>query len=338
MEQTQQIEKASGSITGCVLMVSGCCIGAGMVGLPAITAMCGFLPSIVALLIAYLFMVSTGLLFLEVTLLFPKGSHLLSITEKVLGKYGRLAAASLFIFLFFSLIIAYLSGTGELVAVFLSTIFQAFIPQTVGIGLSALFVIFAIYRGAQTVDWVNRIFVTGMAISYLLLITFGMHKVSIDYLSRSVLNRQILLAMPILLVSFGYQNLIPSITTYLNKNKDKIRLSIIIGCSIPFLVYFIWEALILGSLNATQATALSGANSQSLILTILKDSISAARVTLFIQLFSLFALITSLLTVSLSCFDFLSERLTKIRRLPLSCAIIILPPSTNHTFSSQASA
>jgi len=34
-----------GNVQGSILMIAGCCIGAGMLGLPAITLFSGFLPS-----------------------------------------------------------------------------------------------------------------------------------------------------------------------------------------------------------------------------------------------------------------------------------------------------
>ena len=58
--------------------------------------------------------------------------------------------------------------------------------------------------------------------------------------------------VPILLLCFGYQNLVPSITYYLEKNVNAIRISIIIGNFIPFVVYFIWEYAILGMLTKGQ--------------------------------------------------------------------------------------
>jgi tyrosine-specific transport protein len=53
---------------GVVLLVAGCCIGAGMIGLPVVSAVSGYLPSSIAMFISYVFTTATGLLLLEASL------------------------------------------------------------------------------------------------------------------------------------------------------------------------------------------------------------------------------------------------------------------------------
>ena len=52
--------------SGGILLVAGCCIGAGMLGLPVLSAQAGFAPSILMFFVCWLFMARTGLLLLEV--------------------------------------------------------------------------------------------------------------------------------------------------------------------------------------------------------------------------------------------------------------------------------
>ncbi len=56
----------SGSVLGGVLLVTGCCIGAGMLGLPVMSALTGFYPTLAMFIVGWLFMAVTGLLLLEV--------------------------------------------------------------------------------------------------------------------------------------------------------------------------------------------------------------------------------------------------------------------------------
>ena len=78
--QDQSIVKRK-SIFGATMLVTGCCIGAGMIGLPVMSAFTGFMPSIAAMLLCYLFTTLTGLLLVEATLWFDGKVNLPSIVE-----------------------------------------------------------------------------------------------------------------------------------------------------------------------------------------------------------------------------------------------------------------
>ncbi len=46
-----QIAEKQGSAIGATLLITGCCIGAGMIGLPVVSAKAGFIPSMLAMLL-----------------------------------------------------------------------------------------------------------------------------------------------------------------------------------------------------------------------------------------------------------------------------------------------
>src|SRR5690349_13326893 len=102
------------SAFGSTLLITGCCIGAGMLGLPVVSAMAGFLPSTLAMLLCYGFTTATGLLLLEATLWFDQKVNLLSIAQFAFGKIGKAVTWSLFLFLFYCLFVAYMDGGGQL--------------------------------------------------------------------------------------------------------------------------------------------------------------------------------------------------------------------------------
>ena len=108
---TQAIKK--GSVLGGALLIAGSCIGAGMLALPIMTGIAGFVPSIILLVIACIFMVSTAILLVEAYQWFDKPINLLSMIETTMGKTGRAASWFLYLFLFYALIVAYLSAIGN---------------------------------------------------------------------------------------------------------------------------------------------------------------------------------------------------------------------------------
>src|SRR3990167_8754362 len=103
-------------IFGATMLVTGCCIGAGMIGLPVLSALTGFMPSLVAMVFCYLFTTVTGLLLAEATLWFDGNANLPSIVEFALGKIGKIITIILFLFLFYCLLVAYLDAGGSLFA------------------------------------------------------------------------------------------------------------------------------------------------------------------------------------------------------------------------------
>ena len=68
-----------GHVFGGALLVCGTSVGAGMLALPIATASGGFFPSVLIFFLCYLFMMATGLLFMEIALKMPKDSNIISI-------------------------------------------------------------------------------------------------------------------------------------------------------------------------------------------------------------------------------------------------------------------
>ena len=95
-----------GSVFGGSLLVAGTSIGGGMLALPVLTGLAGFMPSIVIYLLCWLFMASTGLLFLEISQWMrgegnKEESNIVSMAEKILGKSGKGFAWMVYLFLFY---------------------------------------------------------------------------------------------------------------------------------------------------------------------------------------------------------------------------------------------
>ena len=77
-------------IFGATMLITGCCIGVGMIGLPIVSRLAGFMPATLAMFLSYLFTTFTGLFLLEATLWFDNRVNLSSIASKVLGDNAKL--------------------------------------------------------------------------------------------------------------------------------------------------------------------------------------------------------------------------------------------------------
>ncbi len=310
-----------GSTWGATLLISGCCIGAGMIGLPVMSAVAGFLPASVAMLVAYLFATGSGLLLLEATLWFKEKVNLLSIVESVLGKAGKYLTWVLYLFLFYSLFVAYFDGGGQIVAGSFSQLLHYPISREVGIGICAVIITSAIYAGTKAIDRINRILMLGLGASFFALVTLGLSHVEIDHLTTTNW-RASLAALPILLICFGYQNLVPSLTYYLGRNIRALRLAIIMGNIIPFLIYTIWNYVIIGILPSDVT------NNTNLITDLLLKTTHSRSVHFFVEAFSVFALMTSFIPNALTFVDFLRDGTAKMRIKSefLLYGLVLIPP------------
>ena len=105
MDKSVSISK----VIGGTLLVGGTAIGAGMLALPVVTGFGGFLPATVIYLICYLFSAATGLLLLEVCYWMPQDANIVSMAKLLLGPFGKIGAWILYLFLFYSLTIAYVA-------------------------------------------------------------------------------------------------------------------------------------------------------------------------------------------------------------------------------------
>lgn len=307
-------------ILGGVLLVAGTSIGAGMLALPVVTAEGGFLPAFFVYLLCWFFMTCTGLLLLELCLKLPPDSNLITMASTYLGLPGKIFAWALYLFLFYCLSVAYISGGGGLLNSWLGLDLP--LCQLLFVAVLGTFV----YFGARTVDRINLFLMAGLILTYLAFVVLGLPHVNLTRLLPTNWNAS-LLALPVIFTSFSYQGIIPSLTTYLKRDARKVRIAIIGGTSLAFFIYLLWEFLILGIIpieGLHQAKELG----QTAVAP-LKDHVIASNITFIGQAFAFCAIATSFLGVTLGLFDFLADGLTltkKGMRKVLLAAITFLPP------------
>ena len=182
---TKVLDRAvSGNAIAGMLLVAGCCIGAGMLALPVLAGLCGFFPALIILFAAWIFMTFTGLLLVEAQEGCEKGSNLLTMAETFLGPLGRKVCWLTYLFLFYAILVAYTTVGGALV----SNVFESlnlFLSKESG---SLLFVSFfggIVYLGTRPVDLLNRILMAGLIGTYFGMIGFGIMKVNPIHLLHS---------------------------------------------------------------------------------------------------------------------------------------------------------
>ncbi len=304
-------------LIGAILLVSGTTIGAGMLALPVTTGLAGFLPAVCIMLAIWLYMILTAYYLLEVNLRMPGESNLISMMGKTLGAGGQIVSWIVYLLLLYALMAAYMMGCSQ--------ILNDLIPLSDWVWPLIVFGIFAffVYFGTSVVDFCNRAMMLGLIISYVCVIVFGCCHISAPLLTH-VDWSYLLPSLSVVLTTFGYHIIIPTLTTYLDHDKRLIKWAIFIGSLIPFVIYFVWQLLVMGVVPLGGEFSLMSANeSGSQITMTLSKLLNSPWMGIAVRIFAFCAIVTSLLGVSLSLHDFLADGL-KIKKGKLGKFFIIL--------------
>ncbi len=314
---------------GAVLIAAGTSIGAGMLALPVLTGLAGFWPAVLIYIISWLIVTYASLMLLEVNLTLGYEANLLSMAKTTLGPVGRAFAFTTYIFLFYSVSVAYLALSGTLINSLLMVIFKMPFSNWVGVTLSLLLYLPALYSGTRALANTNIVLVLGIVVSYVLLISLGARFINTEYLLTSNWKYS-LMGIPVIATSFTFQNVIPSLTTYLKRDLKALKWVIILGGFIPLIIYIIWEWFVLGIIPIEGSISIkhllrNGQSASQGLVAILKNG----SVNSFSQIFAFCAIATSYLGVILSLFDFLADGF-KIEKTgsgkTILCSLIFIPP------------
>ena len=308
------------------LLIAGTTIGAGMLGIPLLTAKAGFFPAMTITIGVWLFMLATGLLFLEATLWMHEGSNVLSMSRRFLGRSGKAAAGGMFLFLYYCLMVAYFAAGSPIFTSFLEKVFGFVLEGVWGYLVYGVLFAAIVALGLKIIDRINYLLMAAMFLAYFLLLGAGTAEVSADRF-KTMHWFEMIFAAPVLFSSFGFHNIIPSLVTYFDRNVRVLRRSIFFGTSIALIVFLAWQWLIIG---AVAPGAIEEALEKGMPATAALQSLTGNPVVMKLgQFFAFFAIITSMLGVAFSMVDFLGDglkiRATGNKRIIL-CVAVFLPP------------
>ena len=322
------MSKKPGSLLGGVLLITGSCVGAGMLGLPIITGLAGFGPSLLMFVLVWLFMTSTALLLVEANGWFTRKVNFMSIVEHSLGRGGKILCLVTCLFLFYALLVAYISGSGSLFSSLLQNWLGWTAPNWVGSLLFVSLFGIVVYRGTRQVDLWNRVLMAFKILFFVGLAFIGIRFVDISLLSYSRPAIAIF-SLPLLVISFGFHNMIPTLTSYMQGDLKRVRMAIFGGSLFAFLLYVIWEILVLGAVpieSLIRTFQLDQEGSQALV-----SVLHSPWISLFAQGLAFFAILTSFLAQALSLVHFLADGVKVTPRSdkkesPLLCSLVLMPP------------
>lgn len=299
----------SSKVTGGVLLVAGTAIGAGMLALPVSTGLSGFFPAEIAFVFAWLFLTYTAFLILEVNLWMDNHANMITMAKRTLGNTGRVAAWISYLFLLYALTTAYIAVSGELFQEFVQAIWGIELPGWLQpLPLLAIFSYF-VYAGAHSVDHFNRWLMGSMVVAFVVLMAVLTPEIDAHLLARADW-KYTLVGVSVVMTSFGYHIIIPTLTKYLDRDVTKLKRVLLIGSILPLGIYTLWQAVALGIIPLEGPHGLwqgfaSGANGAALITHI----VGSSWIHVLARCFAFLAIMTSFLGVSLSLWDCLADGL-----------------------------
>ncbi|HSX26307.1 MAG TPA: aromatic amino acid transport family protein [Chlamydiales bacterium] len=305
---SQSREAAKTSSWRGILLVSGTCVGGGMLAMPIQTAEAGFFISFLILLATWIFMTFTGLLLVETTLWLKEGVHFSSMTQLLLGKAGKALSLVLYLFMNVASLVAYTSGGALLIDRWILD----FTGISIGYGAScALFTLIfgsIVYLGVAFIGKMNGWFIILMGAIYCYLVGVGFFGLHMDYLAYRSAWLQGLNSFPLIFAAFSYQMIVPSLCSYLNYEARDLKKSVVIGTAIPFAVYFLWLLVIHGVIPFEGAGGLQEAfKNGSMITEPVKAHFNSAFLLPLMDGFAFLALVTSYFGLSIALFDFIKD-------------------------------
>jgi len=293
---------------GGILLIVGTSIGGGMLALPIANAATGFWQSSLFLFLCWVIMTLGAFFILEVNLYLPPGKNMVSMAAATLGKPGLLVAWVSYLLLLYALLSAYISGGSDVMGGILKLIHIQLPPSLLTFIFTAIFG-FIVYGGIRKVDLLNRLLMFAKIGAYLLLLVFiTPYTTSVNFRSG---NMQFVTGtIMILITSYGFAIIVPSLREYFNDDIKVLKKLILIGSLIPLVCYIAWDAVIMGTLGDKSLSALMhDPHATSTLALLLSNKVNNDLISTIFNFFTSICMLTAFLGVALCLISFLGDGL-----------------------------
>ena len=298
---------------GCIFLILGTCVGAAMIALPVVTAHESYWLTIGLVVGAWAIMTTGAWALTRVLLGMKPGANLITMSKERLGGGAKTVTWIVYLLLLYSLISAYLASTSDILKALLSLTGLA-LPHFLSTLLITFVLGYIVYAGIGAVDFFNRFLMTIKLVVFFFLIGFMTPKAnySLLYQGSYTFSWNTFL---VIICSFGFAIIMPSISQYLGYDKKRIMRVLFIASVIPVLLYLVWIATVQGLLprfgadglvSLTHADDTNSALMQGLSTATGHDSLKS-----FSYVFISVSALTAFLGVSVCLIDFLADGLKK---------------------------
>lgn len=290
------------------MLISGTCIGGGMLAMPVHTAEVGFFISLLCLFVCWAFMTYTGLLLVEATLWVKNETHFSSLSRILIGNWVKVIALVVYLFMNYASLVAYTAGGGTLITMWSEAFFNLPLSYEVGCVIFTILFGFIILLGSQFVGALNFWLMIGLVVSFVGLLGIGFNHIEHSNLAFRHTWKESLGTFSMILATFSYQMVVPAVCAYMKYDVSKLKKAVITGTTIPFVTYALWIFVIHGAVALDGEGGLRDAWVQGHSATVsLRKQLDHGFITALADSFGFLAIVTSYLGLSLALFYFLKD-------------------------------
>lgn len=298
-------------IVGCILMIIGVAVGAGMLALPLASAQANFQTTLLMMLFSWSIMTLGALAILEVNLWLPEGANFISMANRTTGKTFGAVTWIVYLLLLYSLMCAYLSGTGDILQGLLANI-GLHLPRWMATLFALLILGAIVIKDVRVVDIFNRSLMSIKLLVYVLLLFAVMPHVNLSYLSSGhyIYKTSTLMVM---MTAFGFAPIVPTLRVYLRSNISKLKKVILLGSLFALTIYILWvfniQGLVIRSGAAGLLAIAASSEPNTALINSMNSLLHSEILSIFVKIFISICALTSFLGVSLALTDFIADGL-----------------------------
>jgi tyrosine-specific transport protein len=219
------------------------------------------------------------------------------------------------VFIHYALLVAYISRVGQLAAETVRGGFGVDVSDgAAGTAYAAIlgYVIFA--SSPRRLDDINSVLVGIVLLTFAPLLVLGAANVDVQNFATGDWTA-VPSTIPVIALAFVFHNVVPVVATSLEGDARKAKVALMAGTAIPFAMFVLWDAALLGSVSQAQAEdALDAVARSGGAIEAIADPLAALQATspaaaALVSGFSFFAITTSFVGFVLGLVDFLSDGL-----------------------------
>ena len=304
----------------------GFIIGAGILGIPYVIAKSGFLTGLLDIILIGLAILFLNLYTGEIALR-TKGSHQLTgYANKYYGKAGKYLMAFFMIIGLYGALVAYIIKEGQ----FLSAILSPVIGGTPLIYSIIFFIIFSIlvYIGLRAIEKSELFMGIFFVLIVLIILIFALPHINLQNLS-SFEGKNLFIPYGVILFAFFGVPAIPELREELKRNEKSMKKAIIIGSTIPIILYIVFAFIVVGASSKVTDGAILGLS-----------EVLGHKIFLLGIIFGILTMATSFIAVALALkevymFDFKLKPFTSSTIaciIPLILALIMIFSNIKNAF------
>lgn len=299
-------------VLGGSMLVAGTAIGAGMLGLPMISAGMWFYWSTALLIVSWYCMFRSSQAILEVNLHFNPGDSFHTLTSSLLGKTWSAINGFSVAFVLYTLVYAYVSGGGSVMQHTLTPILGIAPPRLVTSLLFALLLAACIWWSSRVVDRFSIILMGGMVISLVVSMSGMLRHLNMDTLMDVTGHGGefifIWCAISTYLTSFCFHASVPSLVKYMGNDAATINKCLRNGTIIALACYFGWILAADGIIpREDYKEVIAAGGNVGNLLTAAGSNLGNGAIMRFLEAFSLLAVASSFLGAGLGLFDYMAD-------------------------------